>query len=120
MFQVSPGLSRQASGYPTARRTPSPPPPAIDTSPAHVTGYLVAVLRAWLAGRPLPEYLLAGQEVLTLEGYLTLEKSLPSAVDEQHIHHKLLYDAASQALIKIYSKCRRVQVSATGGGIIPG
>lgn len=43
-----------------------------------------------------------GQEVLTLEGFLNLERAMPDATDAQHIANKLLYDAANEALINCY------------------
>lgn len=51
-----------------------------------------------------------GQEPLSLEGFLALERSLSDASDAQHIHNKLLYDTANEALMEIYRSCNRIKV----------
>lgn len=72
--------------------------------------YLDAVLADWLSRGALPDTLGYGQEPLSLEGYLALEKAGPEVSDAQHIHHKLLYDAANQAIIQMYASCNHMQV----------
>ncbi len=55
--------------------------------------------------------LLPGEEPLSLEGYLSLERAQPgTSSEEQHIAHKALYDAVNEAILGVYRAANRVQV----------
>eukprot|EP00798_Chlamydomonas_sp_ICE-L_P012404 gene12404-15595_t len=57
----------------------------------------------------LPTVLHLGEEPLSLDGFLTLERSLLDVTDEQHIFNKLLYDCANETLLDIYRSCNRLE-----------
>lgn len=63
--------------------------------------------------------LLPGQEPLSLEGYLELERALGPGLESSgelgdreaaHIANKAIYDAVNEALLGLYKQANRVQV----------
>jgi hypothetical protein len=146
------------SGLPAGRRTPPAPPPRVEASQRHVAEYVGAVMAAWLGrhGGRAPDWLPAGCEPLSLEGFLALEHALdarrtgpasraavgpggggeaggsggaaagpeegpeevvcaPPVGDAQHIFHKALYDAANEAICRLYERLGRTQVGRALG-----
>lgn len=77
-----------------------------------VSRYVESVVEGFLSSGPLPEVLLPGQEPLSLEGYLALERAMDpgESSEAQHIAHKALYDAVNEALLGIYRAANRVLV----------
>ncbi|GAX77766.1 hypothetical protein CEUSTIGMA_g5209.t1 [Chlamydomonas eustigma] len=94
--------------------------PKVKTSETYVCMYVKSVLDIFFGdGAEMPEVLMPGQEPLSLEGYLTLERPQGVAASEgataghseaQVIAHKALYDAVNEALLTVYRECNRIQV----------
>ena len=108
--------------------------PNVTATPEYVSAYVDSVVRNFLSDGPMPEQLLPGQEPLSLEGYLHLERAqqqshpageaAPPQMSEdggklfpprqasseaQVIANKALYDAVNEALIGVYREAGRIQ-----------
>lgn len=117
------------------RRIAEAAAPNVTATPEYVCAYVDNVVRNFLSNGPMPEQLLPGQEPLSLEGYLHLERaqSHPAAAgsearssdegegkpllcpprqtssEAQVIANKALYDAVNEALIGVYREAGRIQ-----------
>jgi hypothetical protein len=82
--------------------------PKVEMDPSSIAAYVSDIMAGFTAAQP--PLLLPGQDPLSLEGYLALERARPTVPDAQHIFNKLVYDAANEALLHIYTQANRLKV----------
>lgn len=114
-----PAAGASPGGTPAASSRPKPPaPPA---APKDVVGAFVRRAIAAFVAQGVPDSLAPGQEPLSLQGFLQMERAVPSGSFEatELLGHKALYDATNEYLLGVYRATNRIRGRAYPGAPPP-